>query len=209
EAILKVTIKSITVDELPKADDEFAKDISEFETLKDLKADIKKQMTEAKEKEAMTAVEDEIITNLIEGIKGDIPEVMYTNKVNEMVQDFQYRLGSQGMTFEVYSQYTGTSMEGLKKTFEPTATRQVKTRLALEKVVANENIVPSNDEIEAEYKRLSTVYGTDLEKVKGFIPVKDLTLDIAVGKAIDFLVENAKIKEVKVKKSDKADEVDE
>ena len=209
EAIFKVKIKSISVDELPKIDDEFAKDISEFETLKDLKADIKKQMTEAREKEAMTAVEDEIITQIIEGIKGDIPEVMYTNKVNEMVQDFQYRLASQGMTMEVYSQYTGTSMEGLRKTFEPTATRQVKTRLALEKIVANENIKPSDEDIKEEYERLSKAYGTDVEKVKEFIPLKALTLDIAVGKAIDFLIENAKIKEVKLKKSDLADEVDE
>lgn len=209
DATFKVKIKSISVDELPKVDDEFAKDISEFETLKDLKADIKKQMTDAREAEAMTAVEDEIITQVIEGIKGDIPEVMYTNKVNEMVQDFQYRLASQGMTMEVYSQYTGTSMEGLRKTFEPTATRQVKTRLALEKIVANENIKPSDEDIKAEYERLAKAYGTDVEKVKEFIPLKALTLDIAVGKAIDFLIENAKIKEVKLKKSDLADEVDE
>ena len=209
DATFKVKIKSISVDELPKVDDEFAKDISEFETLKDLKADIKKQMTDAREAEAMTAVEDEIITQVIEGIKGDIPEVMYTNKVNEMVQDFQYRLASQGMTMEVYSQYTGTSMEGLRKTFEPTATRQVKTRLALEKIVANENIKPSDEDIKAEYERLAKAYGTDVEKVKEFIPLKALTLDMAVGKAIDFLIENAKIKEVKLKKSDLADEVDE
>ena len=209
DATFKVTIKSITVDELPKLDDEFAKDVSEFDTLKDLKADIKKQMTEAKEQEAQTAVEDDIITTVIEGIKGDIPEVMYTNKVNEMIQDFQYRLASQGMNFEVYSQYTGTSMEELRKTFEPTANRQVKTRLALEKIVELENITPSADEIAAEYERLSKAYGTELDKVKSFIKESDLSLDIAVGKAIDFLVENAKIKEVKVKKADKAEETEE
>lgn len=206
DATFKVTVKSIAVDELPKVDDEFAKDVSEFDTLKELKADIKKNMTEARDKEAMTAVEDEIITNVIDGIKGDIPEVMYTNKVEEMVKDFEYRLASQGMSVEVYSQYTGTTMEGLRKTFEPTATRQVKTRLALEKVVANEDIKASQEEIEKEYERLAKVYGAELEKVKAFIPEKDLTLDIAVGKAIDFLVENAKVKEVKLKKSDLADE---
>ena len=120
---------------------------------------------------------------------------MYENSINNMVGDFEYRLQMQGMDINTYLQYTGMEMESFRKTFREQAERQVKIRLALEKIAENEKLEASEEEVEAEYAKLAEQYGLEADKVKTFIPVEDLKKDVVVNKAIDFVKDNAKVKE--------------
>ncbi len=194
DSVFKVKLNEIRVRELPEADDEFAKDVSEFDTLDELKADIKAKLTETKEKAADTDVENKLIDTVIANMKAEIPEVMYEHAVDNMVHDFEHRLASQGMTLELYMQYTGFTMADFRKQFEEQAQKQVKIRLALEKIVELENIAPTDDELNAEYENMAKTYSMDVEKVKELVPVEELSADIAVQKAIDLVKDSAVIK---------------
>ena len=194
DSVFKVKLNEIRVRELPEADDEFAKDVSEFDTLDELKADIKAKLTETKEKAADTDVENKLIDTVIDNMKADIPAVMFDHAVDNMVHDFEHRLASQGMTLELYLQYTGFDMDSFKKQFEEQAQKQVKIRLALEKIVELENIAPTEDELNAEFENMAKTYSMDIEKVKELVPVEELSADIAVQKAIDLVKESAVIK---------------
>ncbi len=194
DSVFKVKLNEIRVRELPEADDEFAKDVSEFDTLDELKADIKAKLTETKEKAANTDVENKLIDTVIDNMKADIPAVMFDHAVDNMVHDFEHRLASQGMTLELYLQYTGFDMDSFKKQFEDQAQKQVKIRLALEKIVELENIAPTEEELNAEFENMAKTYSMDIEKVKELVPVEELSADIAVQKAIDLVKESAVIK---------------
>lgn len=196
-AVFKVKLHELKTRQLPEIDDEFAKDVSDFETLDELKADISKKLQEQYDKAADTEVENQLIDTIIENMKAEIPEVMYENRVDESVREFEYRLQSQGMNLDLYLQYTGMELDSFRKTFREQAEKQVKIRLALEKIVELENIVPSAEEIEAEYNKMAENYKLDVEKVKSFIPEKDLSKDLAVNKAIDLIKDSAVISDKK------------
>ena len=193
-AVFKVKLHEIKIKELPTVDDE-----SEFDTLKELKADIKKKALERKQKAADEAVENALVQQIVDGIKGDIPEAMFENRLEQCVEDFAYRLQSQGLNLETYLKYTNSNIDDFKKSFRPQAEMQVKYRLALEKIVELENITPDEKDIEEQYKKMAEDYGVELEKVKAAIPASELSKDIAVGKAIDLVKENAVITEVEQK----------
>ena len=192
-AVFKTKLHEIKVRELPTVDDEFAKDVSEFDTLKEFKADIKKKAVERKKKAAEETVENILVEQIVDGIKGEIPEAMFTNRLNQSVEEFAYRLQSQGMSLDLYLQYTGSTIEQFRDTFRPQAEMQVKFRLALEKIVELENIKATEEEIDAEYAKLAESYGVEADKVKAVIPASEVEKDVAVGKAIDFVKENAVI----------------
>lgn len=204
EAVFKVKLHEIKVKELPAVDDEFAKDVSEFDTLKELKADLKKKATERKKKAAEEATENALVQQTVDSIKGEIPEAMFENRLNQCVEDFAYRLQSQGLNLETYLKYTNSNIDEFKKSFRPQAEAQVKYRLALEKIVELENIKPDDKEIEAEYEKLAKDYGVEADKVKNAIPAEEVAKDLAVGKAIDLIKENAVITEVEPKAEEKA-----
>ena len=203
EAVFKIKLHEIKVRELPEIDDEFAKDVSEFDTLKELKADIKKKALERKKKAAEETVENDLVEQIVNGIKGEIPEAMFENRLNQCVEDFAYRLQSQGLNLETYLKYTNSNIDDFKKSFRPQAEAQVKYRLALEKIVELENITPDEKEIEEQYEKLAKDYGVEVDKVKTAVPSEELVKDLAVGKAIDFIKENAVITEVEPKTEEK------
>lgn len=207
EALFKVKLHEIKVRELPKIDDEFAKDVSEFDTLKELKADLKKKALDRKKKAAEEAVENALVQQIVDSIKGEIPEAMYENRLNQSVEEFAYRLQGQGLNLETYLKYTNSNIDDFKKSFRPQAEAQVKYRLALEKIVELENITADEKEIEEQYEKMAKDYGVEVDRVKSAIPADELAKDIAVGKAIDFIKENAVITEKAEEKSEeKAEE---
>ena len=199
EAVFKVKLHEIKVRELPTIDDEFAKDVSEFDTLDALKADLEKKALERKTKAADEAVENALVQQIVDGIKGEIPEAMFENRLEQLTEDFAYRLQSQGLNLETYLKYTNSNIDEFKKSFRPQAESQVKFRLALEKIAELENITPSEEELEAEYAKLAESYGVEADKVKSVIPAEEISKDLAVGKAIDLVKENAVITEVEEK----------
>ena len=194
-AVFKCKLHEIQVKELPELNDDLAKDTSDFDTLDELKADIKKKLEEQRAKAADDSVENQLIDKLLEGFKAEVPEAMYTNRVNDSVREFDYRLQSQGLNLQTYLQYTGMDMDAFRAGFREQAEKQVKLRLALEKVAALENIVPTDEELEAEYAKYAEQYSMDVERVKALISAKDLSKDLAVGKAMELMKESAAVTE--------------
>lgn len=194
-AVFKVKLGAISCTELPELDDEFAKDVSEFDTLAEFKNDIKKHILEHKEQHANEHVENTLIDQIIDAMEGDIPEVMYQKRVDEMVQDFEYRLKSQSLDLDTYLRYTNGTLESFRKTFEEQATRQVKIRLALEKIAQMEALTVSDEELDAEYEKIAQAYKIETEQVKTFVGAEELSKDIVVNKAIDLVRTSAEISE--------------
>ena len=206
-AVFKCKLHEIKTKELPELNDDFAKDCSEFDTLDELKADTKEKLKKQREAAADEAFETEIINLLVENLKGEIPEAMYNNRVDDSVRDFGYRLQSQGLDLDTYLKYTGMDMDSFRKGFREQAEKTVKVRLALEKIVELENIQPTAEEIETEFAKYAEQYKMDVEKIKSFIPEEELKRDLAVTKAMDLVKANA-VKPVKAaakKKTEKAD----
>ena len=203
-AVFKCKLHEIKVKELPELNDDFAKDCSEFDTLDELKADIKAKLKQQRDAAADEAFETDIINLLVENVKGEIPEAMYNNRVEDSVRDFGYRLQAQGLDLNTYLKYTGMDMDAFRAGFREQAEKTVKVRLALEKIVALENIEPTEEEVEAEFAKYAEQYKMDIEKIKSFIPEKELKSDLAVSKAMAFVKENA-VKPTKAKKTEKAD----
>lgn len=191
DATFKVKLSAIEEEQLPELDDEFAKDISEFDTLDALKADIREKLQEQREHQAQDAFEDALVSQVIEGLQGEIPAEMYDNKVEEMLRDYEYRLQAQGIPLELYLQYMGQTVETFKESFRQSAERQVKIRLALEKIAELEAIEPAAEEIEAEYQKLAEQYKNEVEQLKKAIPEAELKKDLAVQKAIDLVRDSA------------------
>ena len=192
-AVFKVKLNGIKFNEKPALDDDFAKDVSEFDTLAEYKADIRAKLEENNKKSADAAVDEQLVAAVVEKLEGDIPEVMYDAECENMVRDFDTRLRMQGMDLKTYFKYTGMDLDGLREQYRPQAERQVKTRLALETIAANEKIEASDDEIEEEFKRLSEAYGMEVDQIKAQIAPEALAEDIKVRKAVEFIRDNAKI----------------
>lgn len=191
DAVFKCKINEIKAKELPELDDEFAKDVSEFDTLDELKDDLKKQIAERKEANAKTDFENQIIEQICENMEVEIPECMFTQKCDEMVQDYAYRLQMQGLDLNTYLQYLGQTMDQFKEQFMEGAKQQVKTKLALDAIVKAENIEASEEEIEAEVNKLAEQYNMEADKIKAAVPAEQLSSDITTRKAVDFIVDNA------------------
>ncbi len=194
DAVFKIKLHEIKAKELPELDDDFVKDTTEFDTVEQLKEDVKRKLEEAEEKKADSEVESALFDQIIDNVEGEIPEVMYENRVDEMIQDMSQRLAPQGISLEMYLQYTGSDMETLKKTYREQAEKQVKLRLALEQIVKTENIEVSDDEAEEEFKKMADTYKMDVEQVKSYVTSDALKMDLAVGKAADLVKDSAKIK---------------
>ncbi|NLM56325.1 MAG: trigger factor [Clostridiales bacterium] len=186
-AVFKVKLNSIKYEELPALDDEFAKDVSEFDTFDEYRADMKAKITERKEKDADAAVEAQLVDRLVEIVKGDIPEPYYEAETENILRDYDMRLRSQGLDLSTYLKYTGQTLDQLRAQMRPTAIRQVKTRFALEKIAEIENIEVSDEEVEAEYSRMASLYSVELEKVKEAIPADDIKADLRLKKAIELV----------------------
>ena len=194
-AVFKCKLHEIKTREMPELNDEFAKDVSEFDTLDELKADLKAKLAHQREHAAEDAFESKLIEQLVEGLKAEIPEAMFERRMDESVREFEQRLQSQGLNLDTYLQYTGMDMEAFRKGFREQAEKQVKVRLALEKIAALESISPTDEEIEAEYNKFAEQYKLEIEKIKAFIPRAELVKDLAVGKAMDLVKESAEISE--------------
>ena len=192
-AVFKTKLNSLKAKELPELDDEFAKDVSEFDTLDELKADIRKAKEERAAQQAELDVENTLVDAVVASMEAVIPEEMVESRIDEMVRDFEGRMSQQGLQLATYLQYTGMEMESFRKTFREQAEQQVKIRLALEKVAAVENITVSDEEVEAELAKIAEAYKMQLEQVKSFIPAVEIKKDLAINKAIDFIKENAEI----------------
>lgn len=199
-AVFKIKLHEVKTKELPALDDEFAKDVSEYDTLDELKASIRKGMEEQNEKQAALAVENDLVDQVIATIEGDIPEAMYEARMDEAVRDFEYRLAQQGLKLDMYLQYMGQTMESFRASFREQAEKQVKIRLALEAVAAAEQIVASDEELEAELQRVADNYKMELAKVKELVNADEVKKDLAVNKAIDFIRDHAEITEEKAAK---------
>ena len=193
-AVFKINLKSISKKELPELDDDMIKDATEFETVDEYKADVKKKLEEAAEKAADAQVENKLFDKVVENMTAEIPQVMFDNRVNEMINELAQRLQPQGITLDLYLQYTGQTMDTLRKAYMEQAEKQVKLRLALEQVVKNEGIEASEEEVNEEFNKLSETYKMDVEQIKNYIRAEDLAKDIAVGKAVDMIKEAAVIK---------------
>ena len=190
-AVFKVKIHEIKMTELPELNDEFAKDVSEFDTLDEYKEDLRKELLKKAEDKAKDDADNKLIDQLIDLVEADIPEVMYDNKVTENINDFSYNLQMQGMNIETYLNYTGMDMEALRGQFRDKAIHQVKLRLALEKIAEQENIQVSDEDIDKAYDDLAKNYGVELDRVRQIVPVDGLKKDVAVEKAVDVVRDNA------------------
>ncbi|MBE6730525.1 MAG: trigger factor [Ruminococcaceae bacterium] len=194
DATFKIKLHEIKAKELPELDDDFVKDISEFDTVEEYKADIKAKLTETKEKNADIDIDNQLIDALAEKLEAEIPAEMNENEVNESINNFAYRLQSQGLNLDTYLKYTGLTPDALKDQFKDQAEKNVKVRLALETIVKLEGIEASDEEMEAEIEKLAKAYEMEVEKVKNIIAPEQLKLDITNEKAIKFVKENAVIK---------------
>lgn len=193
-AVFKVKLHEIKKSELPELDDEFVKDVSEFNTVEEYKEDINKKIAERKEKVAENNLEEHLIDELLANTKVELPQPMIENEIDGFVKDYEYRLSSQGGNLDMYFQYTGLNMEQLRNSFKDQAERQVKTRLALEEIIKFEGITATEEDLEKELKKIADGYKVDLETVKKSIPAENLNTDICLRKAVEFVKENANIK---------------
>ncbi|CDA74416.1 trigger factor [Ruminococcus sp. CAG:579] len=193
-AVFKIKLNEIQYKEVPALDDDLVKDSTEFDTVDEYKADIRKSMEEAAEKAAENEVEGKLFDAVVEKMQAEVPQVMYDNRINEMLQELSQRLAPQGITLQQYFQYTGQSLDDAKKMYEEQAKKQVDLRLALEKIAEIENIEPTADEIDAEYKRIAEAYNIEIDQVKAVLPEDGVKLDVAVSKAVDLIKDSAVIK---------------
>lgn len=194
DAEFKIKLHEIKVKELPEVDDEFVKDVSEKETLEEYKQELSEQIKLRLENEADRDFDNQLIDKIIENTKGEIPEAMYNNQVNDMMREFDMRLHSQGMDLDTYLKYTGMDAESVTAMYKPEAEKRVKLRLALQAIAKNENLEADDKDIEEEYNRLAEAYKMDVEKVKEAISSDGLAEDIKVDKAMKFVRDNAKTK---------------
>ena len=200
DAVFKVKIHEIKTKEVPALDDEFAKDVSEFDTLDELKADLKKQLSEKKAEDARRDLENQLLEQAIDGMEAEIPEVMFTKRADEMINDYAYRLQAQGIDLQTYLQYMGQDMDAFRATFKDGAEKQVKASLVLEAIVAAEKLEATEDEINAEIDKLAQQYGMEAEQIKKAVPADQIAADVTTKKALDLIVDSAKLVEKKAEK---------
>ena len=193
-AIFKTKLNSLKFEELPEADDEFAKDVSEFDTIAEYKADIKSKMEKRNADAADREVENALAEALMEKLVAEIPEPMFEAETENFVRDYDTRLRQSGLDLKTYFKYTGLTLEALREQMRPQAERQVKVRLALEKIAALENLAVTEEETAAEYKRISEAYNVPEEEVKKMIAAEDINADLLVGAAMKLVKDSAIIK---------------
>ena len=193
-ALFKVKIKEIQKKELPELDDDFAQDVSDFDTLDEYKADVEKKILENKENQIKREQEDQIIEKIIENAQMEIPQQMITAQTRQMTQEFAQRLQSQGLSLEQYMQFTGLTPQKMMEDLEPQALKRIQSRLVLEAVVAAENIESSDEEIDKELENMASMYQMEIDKLKELIgddEKKQIGMDLAVQKAVEFVVKEA------------------
>jgi trigger factor len=191
--VFKIKLNGIKETILPDADDEFVKDVSEFNTLDEYKADIRAKLEKSAADKAENEGTNQVVDALVEKLQGDIPDVMYKNETENQLRDFDTRLQSQGLKLSDYIKYMGITLDDMRARLRPQAEKQVKLRLALEKISVLEAIEVSDEEIEAEMKRLSETYSIELERVKALVNPADVKADLAADKALKLCKENAVI----------------
>ena len=193
-AVFKCTVKEIKVKELPELDDDFAQDVSDFDTLEEYKADVRKKIEERKAASAKAKKEDAVIEKIIEDAKMEIPDAMVKTQAEQGVDEFAQRLQMQGMSIEQYLQYMGGSIDAMVEQYKPQALKRIQSRLVLEAVVAAENLEVSDEELEAEYSRMAEQYKMEVEKLKELFSdadKKNIREDLAIQKAVDLVTEAA------------------
>lgn len=194
EAMFKCTVKEVRVKELPEADDEFAMDVSEFDTMEEYRADIRKNLTEKKEKAARAAKEDAVIEKIIADSQMEIPDAMVNTQVRQLMDEFAQRIASQGLSMEQYMQFTGATPQALTEQMKPQAMQRVQSRLVLEAVAAAENIQVSEEELKEEIQKMADLYKMEVEKVEELLDDtarKQMKDDIAIQKAVELVRESA------------------
>lgn len=195
EAIFKCAVKKIEAKELPELDDDFAKDVSEFDTLAEYKESVKKNLVEKKENEAKRAKEDAVVDKIIENAQMELPEAMINTQARQMLDDFARRMQSQGLSMDQYFQFTGMTADKMLEDMKPQATKRIQTRLVLEKIAEVENIQPSEEEVNEEISRMAEMYKMEADKLKEMIGEHELAQmkkDMAVQKAVTMVAEAAK-----------------
>lgn len=193
-AVFKVTVNSIKVKELPEADDEFAKEVSEFDTLEEYKGSIRTKLAERKEADAKRKKEDAVIEKIIEGAQMEIPDAMIDTQVQQMADDFAQRIQSQGLSVEQYFQFTGMDAKAFLEQMRPQAVKRIQSRLVLEAVVKAENIEISDEEMNAEVEKMAEAYKMEADKLKellGDYETKQMKMDLAIQKAVELVVNEA------------------
>jgi trigger factor len=212
-ALFKVKIHEIKTKELPELNDEFASDVSEFDTLAEYKEDLKKHLVEQKENEAKKTKEDEAIQKIIEKSKMDIPEAMIDSQCENMIEEFSQRIAQSGLTMEQYMQFSGLTMDQLKEQVRPEALTRIQSSLVLEQIAKDENIEISDEEVDAEVEKMATAYGMEADKLKEYMgdaEKESMKRDLAITKAVDFIMDNVKERaKAKSKKDKDAEETEE
>ncbi len=207
EATFKCKVHKVEETILPAIDDEFAKDVSDTcETLDDLKKEITERLKNERQEAADAAFEEKLLDVVLEGMKADIPQAMIESQIDSIVQDFGYRLQMQGMGLDQYLKMTGTEMGAFRAMFKAQAERQVKTRLALQKVADQENIAVTEQEIADEYAKMAEQYKMDVEKIKTIVAEDALSGDLRISNALEFIKANAKVKKASKKKAEETEE---
>ena len=195
-AVFKVKIKEIKYKELPELNDEFAGEVSEFETLDEYKADIRKKLTESKEKQAATENENRVVEAVVKNATMEIPEAMIDSQLDNMVSEYARNMQNHGISLEQYMQYTGMTIDKLKEQMRPQAVKRIETRLVLEAVVKAENIQVTDEKVDEEIGKMAAAYKMEPEKLKGYMgeaEIANMKEDLAVQEAVDFLVAEAKL----------------
>ena len=197
DAVFKCTVHEINAKELPELDDEFASEVSEFDTLEEYKADVEKKLREEKESTGKRAQEDQAVNAIIANAEMDLPEAMIETEARQMLDNFAQRLQQQGLTFEQYMQFTGMTVDKMTEEMRPQAEKRIKTRLVLEAIVSAENIEVSDERLDEEVAKMAEAYGMEVDKLKEYMGDREkeqMKLDMAVQDAITFVVENAVVK---------------
>ena len=189
--VFEVKVHEVKETQVPAKDDELAKDVSEFDTLDELRADLRRQIESRKEEEASRAFESALMEKIAEAAKVEIPAAMTEDEVNAELENFDYQLRSQGMSLERYSKMLGGDLSGFKNSIRPSAEKQVRLRVVLTAIAEAEGLTPTEEELNAEYEKLAEQYKLDVEKIKNIIPEQDVTTDLKVRKAREFVLEKA------------------
>ena len=205
DATFKIKLHEVKYKELPALDDDFAKDVSEYDTLDELKDSIRNNIKTNLDKQAEQKVENDLMDQVISNMKADIPDAMVDSRIDELVQDFEYRISQQGLKLADYLKYMGMNIEQFRAQFKEQADKQVKMRLAMEAIVAKEGITASDEEFEEEVKRIADAYKMEADKVKSIVDAAAVKADLAINKAIDFVKEKANVVPAEPKEEEKQD----
>ncbi len=204
-ATFKVTVKSIQEKELPELNDDFAKDVSEFDTLEEYKKNIKEKLDKANADRTAAEYEGNVIKVVVDGAKVDIPQCMIDARIEDLIRDFGYRLSSQGLSLDQYMKYTGATADTFKEQFKEQAEEQVKTNLVLGEIAKRENIEVTDEDVEAELENMAKIYGMEVDKLKEFIKdgeKENLKDELKIKKAVNKIVDAAKVKRASKKKEE-------